>query len=167
VVTRIDERVLATIVRHRRQTWRRPASALTELAAPLAVTVAVVACAGGAYRRQASRAAIGSVLARAGFGILTRRVLAEAVRRQRPPSTWWWAEPSGFSYPSRHTTWAVLGYAAAADLLELAGVPRSIARTTSVAAITTVAATRVLLAVHWTSDVAAAILYGASWRRVA
>jgi hypothetical protein len=27
-------------------------------------------------------------------------VLGEAIRRPRPKQAWWWAEPSGFSYPS-------------------------------------------------------------------
>lgn len=165
-VARIDERLLATVVAHRRLAWRRSASALTDLAAPATVTVLTVACAGVAYRRHAQTRAIESVLARAAFGILTRRVLAEAVRRQRPPSSWWWAEPSGSSYPSRHTTWAALGYGAVADLLDLAGVPRPVARTVPLAAVTTVAATRVMLAVHWPSDVVAAVVYSTSWRRV-
>jgi undecaprenyl-diphosphatase len=163
-VANLDERLLATIVARRRLMWRRPAAALTELAAPRTVTVVLAACAGGAYRRQVDRDAIASVLAKAGLGILIRRIVAEVVRRQRPPSAWWWAEPSGFSYPSRHTTWATLGYGAAADLFELAGVPRAATRGISFAAVTVVAGTRVLLAVHWPSDVAAAVAYSMSWR---
>lgn len=164
-VTRVDERLLAAIVA-RRPGWCRPAAALTELAAPMTVTVVTTACAGSALRRQAGGEVVSSTLAKAGLGILIRRILAEAVRRQRPPSSWWWAEPTGFSYPSRHTTWAALGYGAAADLLDLAGLPRPLARSLSVAAVTAVAGTRVLLAVHWPSDVAAAVVYSASWRRV-
>jgi membrane-associated phospholipid phosphatase len=97
---------------------------------------------------------------------LVRRVIAEAVRRQRPPESWWWATPNGYSYPSRHVVWAVLGYGAAADLLGAGGARREVIALLRAPAVG-VAATRVVLAVHWPSDVLAAAVFAASWRRLA
>lgn len=159
-----DERLLAALVAHRHPGWRRPARWLTAVAEPPAVTLAWSAAALWHLHHDVPA----SILLRSGVpaaaGIAARRVLAEAIRRPRPPAAWWWAEPSGFSYPSRHVTWALLGLGSAVDLALAPGrhaarVPGSVLAVTIV-----VATTRLVLALHWPSDVAAAVAFGTAWR---
>jgi membrane-associated phospholipid phosphatase len=91
-----------------------------------------------------------------------RALVARAVHRPRPPRTWWQETPSGFSFPSRHTTWVGL----AAD--ELVGSPAGIrpwARVGAVAAVGAVGVSRVRLGVHWPTDVVGALLWGECSRR--
>lgn len=160
---RLDSAVLVGVVEHRRLAWSRPVNRLTQVASPPAVLGGVIAAAVWSLHRGVPPRAAGRALTTAATGIAVRRVLAELVRRPRPPEAWWWATPSGFSYPSRHVAWAVFGYGAMADLLQTAGSP-AIAGWARVAPPTVVAMTRVLLAVHWPSDVAAAVLFAAGWR---
>jgi undecaprenyl-diphosphatase len=167
VVTHVDNVVLAQVVRWRRAAWRRPAAVATELAAPAFVVAAVAATTAYARRRAVPATAIGEVVTVAGLGLAVRRALAEVVRRDRPAASLWWSEPSGFSYPSRHVTWAVLGFGAVADLLAAAGTRQRVVRTTRAAPGAVVAATRVLLAVHWPSDVAAAVGFSVAYRDLA
>lgn len=161
-VERMDRAVLEAVVARRPPDVRTPAVRLTEVAEPaVIVPLCAVAAAAALSRRTPPR----EVLARLGWaaaGVAVRRGLAETVRRGRPPAAWWWHAPSGFSYPSRHVTWAVLGFGVAADLH---GGGRPYRRATAALTVGTVA-TRVLLAVHWPSDVVAALLYAAAWRRL-
>jgi membrane-associated phospholipid phosphatase len=165
-VLRADDAVLTQVVLHRRTAWRRPAARVTEVAAPAVVMGVVAAAAVYARRREVSAASIRAPVSAAGFGIGLRRALAATVHRDRPTSAWWWSEPSGFSYPSRHVTWAVLGFGAAADLLAAAGAAQCSVRVVRVAPAAVVAATRVLLAVHWPSDVGAAVAFSVAYREL-
>jgi undecaprenyl-diphosphatase len=160
-VARLDRRLLAGVVARRPDGLRGPAVRLTALAEPAAVLpVCAVAAMRALGRGTPPREVVGP-LVRAAAGIVLRRALAETVRRPRPPAGWWWHPPSGFSYPSRHVTWAALGFAVAADLCG-GGAYRAAADVVTAG----VVATRVLLAVHWPSDVAAALLLAAAWRRL-
>jgi undecaprenyl-diphosphatase len=99
----------------------------------------------------------------AGNGLLTTTVkgLADRVRPALNPA----AEALGPSFPSGHSSWSAAFFAAAALLLSrgrgratraaLAGAAAGIA--------VTIAGTRVLLDVHWLSDVIAGLALGYAW----
>jgi membrane-associated phospholipid phosphatase len=150
---RVDRSLLAWVVGHRPTAWRLPARRLTALAKPSAVVPVLTASAAWATYTGVPVTRVARVLGVAGVGIAARRALEETVRRSRPPAEWWWQEPSGYSYPSKHVTWAVLGYGAAADLV---GDGHLAARGLATGLSTVVAGTRLVLAEHWPSDVLAA-----------
>jgi undecaprenyl-diphosphatase len=158
-----DRRALSWVVDHRGEAWRTPARRLTALAKPVVVLPVVAVSAACAGCRGVPATRIAHVLGVAGAGIAARRALADTVQRSRPPSDWWWQQPSGYSYPSKHVTWAVLGYGAAADLIGDDGLP---ARGLAIAVSTVVAGTRLVLAEHWPSDVLAAIALSVALRRL-
>jgi undecaprenyl-diphosphatase len=99
----------------------------------------------------------------AGTGILTTTIkeLADRVRPEINPI----AETLGPSFPSGHSSWSAAFFAAAALLLArdrdrrtrvvLAGLAAGIAAA--------IAATRVLLGVHWLTDVLAGLALGWAW----
>lgn len=161
-----DRTVLAAVVASRRPGWRRPAHRVTEFGSPPAVLGCLAAASAWAVRRGVPWPVLGRSVGSFAAGLLVRRTAAEMIRRPRPPQSWWWATPTGFSYPSRHTAWAALGYSAAADLLQRASGPGPAALTLRLVPTAAVAATRVLLAVHWPSDVAAGLAFSWAWRRV-
>jgi undecaprenyl-diphosphatase len=98
-----------------------------------------------------------TAVARLGAGCLVRRVACEVVARPRPPARLWLAEPSGPSFPSRHTTVASLAMLAGAG-----AYPRS-ARTAAAGISVAVGLSRVYLGVHWPTDVLAGWLLAAGW----
>ena len=163
VVERADHRLLSWVVDRRPAAWRLPARRLTALAKPSVVSPVVAASAVWAGYTGVPVPRIARVLGVAGVGLAARRILEETVRRSRPPSEWWWQQPSGYSYPSKHVTWAVLGYGAAADLV---GDVRLPAHTVATALATSVAGTRLVLAEHWPSDVLAAAGLALAVRRL-
>ncbi len=99
----------------------------------------------------------------AGNGIITTTVkeLADRARPTLNPI----AETLGPSFPSGHSSWSA-AFAAATALLATRGRSRR-ARALIVgactAAATSIAATRVLLDVHWLSDVIAGLAVGSAW----
>jgi membrane-associated phospholipid phosphatase len=92
-----------------------------------------------------------------------RALVARVVHRPRPPRTWWQETPSGFSFPSRHTTW--VGLAADVRVSSLPAGIRPWARVGEVAAVGAVGVSRVRLGVHWPTDVVGALLWGECSRR--
>ena len=90
-----------------------------------------------------------AILARA------RRALAELIGRRRPPERLWrthWTRPS---FPSRHTTLATLGAGLVADALTTTNPARAVARDAAVAVAAGVGVSRLVLGVHWPTDVLA------------
>jgi undecaprenyl-diphosphatase len=165
-VEQVDRAVLRAVVRRRPASSRRLSAVVTEVAAPPVVVAITSGTAAWAVHRAVAPSTVAGIAATAAAGIAARRALAEAVGRRRPPADWWWAQPSGHSYPSRHVTWAVLGFGAAADLLTASGAARP-ARAVRLAPVLLVAPTRLLLAVHWPSDVVAAVAFARAWRALA
>lgn len=161
----VEHEGLRLIVAHRPERIRPATRAVTELGGIPVVSTAVLAAALMAKRRGAATSEIVPALATAGGGVLARRVLAEAVRRTRPPADWWWSEPTGYSYPSRHVTWIVLGCGAIGDVRRAGGGVgdwNGLSRLL----IAVVGITRVVLAVHWPTDVVAGVGFGTAWRRL-
>jgi undecaprenyl-diphosphatase len=138
--------------------WARGASRASEREAlGLVVLVAV-------GRRRHAGLPVWPPVVRVAGGVAARQVFSTAVRRPRPPRSWWRAAPEGWSFPSRHTTHAVL---AASVLLEELAPTRPAAQTVgALTAATVVGASRVRLGVHWPSDVVAGALTGLAWIRV-
>lgn len=99
----------------------------------------------------------------AGTGVLTTTVkeLADRARPALNPI----AETLGPSFPSGHSSWSAAFLAATALILSRQRGPRVRARLAGVAVglAVMVAATRVLLAVHWLSDVVAGLALGWAW----
>ncbi|MFD2474791.1 phosphatase PAP2 family protein [Amycolatopsis silviterrae] len=85
-----------------------------------------------------------------------RRVTAELISRQRPPERLWRASWSGPSFPSRHTALGTLGLALAAGNV----LPRPAAVTVAGAA--AIGLSRIVLGVHWPSDVLGGWLFAAA-----
>jgi membrane-associated phospholipid phosphatase len=99
----------------------------------------------------------------AGNGILTTTIknLADRVRPELNPV----AETLGPSFPSGHSSWSAAFFAAAALLLARGHGRRvQIALTGAAAGLAVaIAASRVLLHVHWLSDVVAGLALGWAW----
>ena len=136
--------------------WARWASRMAEREALTAAALVVVA-----HRWRTGQPGCPPIAQLLG-GITVRLLLAKALRRPRPPQVWWRTTPQGWSFPSRHTTHALLGAAMLLD--EQPSLPAP-ARAAVLAGLTgTVGASRVRLGVHWPSDVAAGALVGPLWR---
>jgi membrane-associated phospholipid phosphatase len=161
---RADRMLLTAVVAHRPHQWAPAARRATRVAEPPVVTGAVIGAATWSAHLGAPPRAITRILTTAATGIAARRGLARAINRPRPPAAWWWDKPTGPSYPSRHVVWADLGYGAARDLLRASGTHAMTADSLQRAATTLTAGTRVLLAVHWPSDVLAALSFAMAWR---
>jgi undecaprenyl-diphosphatase len=103
------------------------------------------------------------LLVLAGTGILTTTV-KELAHRARPALNPI-AETLGPSFPSGHSSWSAAFLAATALVLSRHRGPRMRAALAGVAAALaiSVAATRVLLAMHWLSDVIAGLALGWAW----
>ena len=93
-------------------------------------------------------------------GAAVRSALSRKLARERPPKEWWQVQPSGFSFPSRHTTWAALGIGAVESALP-GGLKAALAPVAA-AAVAGVGISRVRLGVHWPTDVVAALLLAAA-----
>jgi membrane-associated phospholipid phosphatase len=137
---------------------------VTQFGATVTITVLVIALAVLEYRRIPSRTMPAYLLAVVIGQLLISNLIKVLVARARPA-----IDPlagfTGASFPSGHTTAAASFYAAAALIL---GRGRSFRVRTILAGIAVgiagaVAASRVLLGVHWLTDVLAGLALGWSW----
>jgi len=137
---------------------------VTQFGATVTITVLVIALAVLEYRRIPSRSMPAYLLAVVIGQLLISNLIKVLVARARPA-----IDPlagfTGASFPSGHTTAAASFYAAAALVL---GRGRSFRARTIFAGIAAgiavaVAASRVLLGVHWLTDVVAGLALGWSW----
>ncbi|MFI9808399.1 phosphatase PAP2 family protein [Streptomyces sp. NPDC052301] len=99
-----------------------------------------------------------------GAGQVVRYGVMEGVGRARPPGHDWQTRASGWSFPSGHTTTAAL----TAGLLVIALFLRAPRGRTALCLLVAcwgagVGLTRVLLGVHWFTDVAGGWLFAAGW----
>ncbi len=139
-------------------------NAVTHLGEPMVVIwLAVVLALVETVRTRSRWVAPFLLIVLVGNGILTTSVkaLADRVRPELNPV----AETLGPSFPSGHSSWAAAFFAAAALLLCRGRSRRARAAIAGLAAglAVTVAGSRVLLGVHWLSDVIAGLALGSAW----
>jgi undecaprenyl-diphosphatase len=150
--------------RHRTPTITHVLDVITFVGRPASIAVLAVLLAVVETVRTRSRwVAPFLLLVVAGNGILTTTIkaLADRVRPAFNPA----AATLGPSFPSGHSSWSAAFFAAAALLLARGRGRRALILLAggAAAAAVTIAATRVLLDVHWLSDVVAGLALGWAW----
>jgi membrane-associated phospholipid phosphatase len=91
-----------------------------------------------------------------GVGQLLSDLLKLAVARPRPPAHLWTGSASGFAFPSGHATSSMAGFLTLAIVVALglpAGRWRVLAVASGIVVAVLVGISRVVLSVHWASDV--------------
>jgi len=110
------------------------------------------------------RLAVAWIIALAGNGLLNR-ALKELFQRSRPLHEHGWTYAEGWSFPSGHSSGSLVAYGMLAWLL-MRFTPRAAHLPLMLAAIglaLLVGYSRIVLQVHWFSDVLAGFALGASW----
>lgn len=136
--------------------------AVTLLGEPVLLTAAALALALWLHRRGARRLALYVVVARVGATVLSSG-LKLAVDRARPVFDEPIATALGASFPSGHALGSAAFYATCAVLLRPYTGRERLLLAAAVAVSALVAVSRVLLGVHYVSDVTAGLLIGLGW----
>lgn len=139
-------------------------AALTHLADTATLTVLCIGMAIALIARGRRGLALGWVVALAGNGLLNQ-TLKQMVGRARPLEPHNMVHAIGLSFPSGHSSGAVVAYGML-GYLALRLLPRRWQLPALLAAVTlafTVGASRLLLRVHFASDVLAGFASGAAW----
>jgi undecaprenyl-diphosphatase len=163
-LVRLDQSVARWGFEHLSSFSRHGLEAITHLGEPTVVVAMAVVLAVVETARTRSRWVVPFLaVVVAGNGILTTTVkhLADRVRPELNPI----AETLGPSFPSGHSSWSAAFFAAAALLLSRGRSRGTRAALAGAAAGLTVAiaGSRVLLSVHWLSDVIAGLALGYAW----
>jgi undecaprenyl-diphosphatase len=157
---RLESRLIGAVTASRTPWTVVAARATTRLGCrPVALLAAGLADIIAAKRSRAVPAPSALLVVTAGMA--ARAVLSDVVARPRPPAEGWLARPHGFSYPSRHTTAAALGFGALARSVPPRYQP--VARLTAAVLTGAVGTSRVYLGVHWITDVLGGWLFGSLW----
>jgi len=135
------------------------ARVLTHLGDPLVVTVATVLLAVTLWLRRARRDAL-FVAATRLLAMVASSGLKVVVRRPRPVLVHPVAHAHGYSFPSGHALGSAALWASLAFLAAARGLPRRWAIALAAVVPVVVATTRVLLGVHYVTDVLAGLLLG-------
>ena len=138
------------------------ARAATLLGEPVLLTLAAAILALLLHRRGRRRLALFVVVARVGAVVLSQG-LKLAVDRARPVFDEPVATALGASFPSGHSLGSAAFYATAAVLLQPYVRRDALLLAAAVLVSALVAASRVLLGVHYVSDVCAGVLIGLGW----
>ncbi|MEJ8851000.1 phosphatase PAP2 family protein [Variovorax rhizosphaerae] len=139
-------------------------SLLTHLGDPIALALLGAVVAIWLWQRRERLLATGWVIALAGNAVLNP-LLKQVFARARPLHDLQFPQVEGYSFPSGHTSGALVAYGMLLYVATRMLPPRwhAIAAMAAVAMILTIACSRVFLRVHFASDVAAGILSGLSW----
>jgi membrane-associated phospholipid phosphatase len=155
----LDQAAIRAAEARRRPAAVSAAHALSALAEPAFASAVLAAFAAVATRRAGWRAACPPGLTVAS-GTMARRRLSQLIARPRPPTAVWLAEPEGFSLPSKHTTLAALTAGACASSVGVRGTPRLLVPLVAAAGVGT---SRIMLGVHWPTDVLTGWLFAEGW----
>ncbi len=163
-LVRLDESVAGWGDRHASAFSTDGLNAVTHLGQPVVVVaLAAILAAVETVRTRSAWVVPFLLIVVAGNGILTTTVkeLADRVRPALNPV----AETLGPSFPSGHSSWAAAFFAAAALLLSRrrGRHARAVIAGAAGGLVVTVAGSRVLLDVHWLSDVIAGVALGLAW----
>lgn len=161
----IDERLVRTVVSHRPRVLVDIAKVVTRAgsASVLAIAAVIVAAVGLAARRGPIRSVAPAVAL--GAASLASEATKALVDRTRPPLVWQLVTAPGHSFPSGHAT-----NATAFVLVSALALPRGSGRGScrrvavllgAATIIGLVGASRVVLGVHWPTDVVAGWILGA------
>jgi membrane-associated phospholipid phosphatase len=154
---RVEEAVHSFVLHHR---WIADvARVVTHLGDPLVVTVLTLVVAALLWRRADHWSALLVVAARLA-AIVVATGLKTLVHRSRPLLAHPVAHAHGYSFPSGHALGSAALWGSVAWVASGRGVPRGPAVALAVAVPVLVAATRVLLGVHYLTDVVAGLLLG-------
>lgn len=161
---RFDERLAETLARELPVAALRGFGTATHLGDPVTLTVLVAVLAAWLLRRGHGALALGWIAAGAGNAVLNR-LLKHIFARVRPVHEHGFAVADGYSFPSGHTSASVVVYGMLAYLAvrllpagwHLPGVLLAAALAYGMGA------SRVLLQVHWASDVLAGFASGLAW----
>lgn len=163
-IGRFDERLAETLARELPRSALRFFGAWTHLGDPWALTLLVTGVAVLLLVRRHTPLALGWVVACAGGGLLNR-VLKQIFERVRPLHDHGFAQAGGYSFPSGHTVGSVVVYGMLAYLCLRLLPPRWHLGGVLLAATLafTTGWSRVILQVHWASDVMAGFAFGVAW----
>ena len=162
-----DQALADAIAQHTPAAALRAFGMLTHLGDPLMLSTVGVIVAVWLWRKRQRVLALGWTIALLGNALLNP-LLKRVFERARPLHDELLAHATGFSFPSGHSSGAMVTYGmllyVALRLLPARSYPG--AAMLAVAVVLAVACSRVFLRVHFASDVAAGLLSGLSWLSV-
>jgi membrane-associated phospholipid phosphatase len=168
---RLDEAVLHALAGHRTDAWDRVALQATALGNATTLAVLVFWVSMLLWNAGRRLAVLGLVVTAVG-GRLLNEGLKALFDRARPEIMEWGAPVSAASFPSAHAMSGAIVYGALAYLIarapvgESAPTRRVVVWTVAGLIVVAIAGSRVLLGVHYPSDVLAGILAGAIWTAI-
>ncbi|MGE0348426.1 phosphatase PAP2 family protein [Hydrogenophaga sp.] len=163
-IGQFDERLTETLARELSPTVLRFFGLWTQLGDPWPLTLLVMMVALVLLLRRYTSLALGWAVTCAGGGLLNR-LLKSIFERVRPLHDHGFAQADGYSFPSGHTSGSLVVYGMLAYLCLRLLPPRWHLGGVLLAATLafTVGWSRVILQVHWASDVIAGFAFGVAW----
>ena len=163
-IGQFDERLTATLARELSPAALRFFGHLTHLGDPMPLTLLVIGVGVLLLVRRHTALALGWVVACAGAGLLNQ-LLKRIFERVRPVHDHGFAQADGFSFPSGHTSGSLVVYGMLAYLCLRLLPPRWHLPCVLLAAALafSIGWSRVILQVHWASDVVAGFAFGVAW----
>lgn len=159
-----DQAFADAIAQHTPPAALRAFAVLTHFGDPLVLVVLAAVVAGWLWRRRERLLALGWLVALAGNAVLNP-LLKQVFERARPLHDAALAQATGFSFPSGHSSGAMVAYGMLLYVL-LRVLPvrwAPAAAMLTAALVVTSACSRAFLRVHFASDVAAGLLSGLAW----
>lgn len=162
-----DQALADAIGQHTSAAALRVFAWLTHLGDPPVLALLGVVVAAWLWRRHARLLAVGWLLALGGNAVLNP-LLKNVFERVRPVHDHGLAQATGFSFPSGHSSSAMVTYGMLLYVALRVLPPRwhAAAAMAAVALVLGVACSRVFLQVHFASDVVAGLLSGLAWASV-
>lgn len=166
-VGQFDVRLTETLARELSPSALRFFGTLTHLGDPLPLTLLVIGVGVLLLVHRQTSLALGWVVACAGAGLLNR-VLKQIFERVRPVHEHGFAQADGYSFPSGHTSGSMVVYGMLAYLCLRLLPPRWHLPCVLLASAFafSIGWSRVILQVHWASDVVAGFAFGIAWLTV-